>query len=90
MEDLSKLETHLTEFFSEQLSDFSMLKPDSIKALTEVNKHFDLMAEKHKGKKNEEMRDPSVQFLDTIPSIGTPRLFKEMANSGDQMSQAQG
>ena len=78
-EDLSKLETHLTKFFTDKLTDFSMIKPDAIKVIREVNKHFEIM--KNDKSQLEEMRDPSAQFLDTLSPIGTPRLFKGLNTS---------
>ena len=71
-EDLSKLETHLESFFTTKIKDFSLMKPDTVKAIREVNNHFYGQADTPK--KHEEMRDPAIQYLDTLQPIGTPRI----------------
>ena len=69
-EDMSRAGTHLVNYFSERLRDYSLLKTDTIRALTEVTAHFEIC---HKTGQHDIMVDPSTQYLETCPNIGTPR-----------------
>ena len=70
-EDLGRAGTHLTTFFSAKLRDYSLLKHDTIRALQEVTQHFEVC---HRDNMFTEMVDPSVQYLESCPRIGTPRF----------------
>ena len=39
-DDLSKLGTHLVSFFTNSVRDYTLLRPDILKALKEVTDHF--------------------------------------------------
>ena len=77
-DDLSKMETHLVGFFSDKIKDFSLMKPDTVKTIKEVNNHF--YSQANTPRKHEEMRDPAIQYLDTLQPIGTPRICAGVYN----------
>ena len=78
-DNMSKLHTHLVSFFSDKLTDFSLMKPDSIKAIRFINEHFAIDPNDEENipqVERDEMRDPAVQFLNSVPPIGTPRICR--------------
>ena len=54
------------------------MKPESILAIKEINEHFrsQVGADQH-----EEMIDPAIQFLDLLPSVGTPKLCQRFQHN---------
>ena len=73
--------THLTKFFSDRVSDFTLMKPDSVKYLREITEHFEQTAE---AKQHVEMKDPAVNFLAEVPQIGTPKILREQINTENE------
>ena len=48
----------MVSFFSEKIKDFSLMKPDTVKTIKEVNNFF--YSQTNTPRKHEEMRDPAI------------------------------
>ena len=75
-EDLGRFGTHIISFFRERVFDYSLIKPEIVKNLSEISEFF---SNCHKTKQHIEMVDPSAQYLESQPRIGTPRFSGKSA-----------
>ena len=73
--------THLTRFFSDRISDFSLMKPDAINAIRDINDHFQTCKELNLSL---EMKDPSINFIEEVTPIGTPKILREQINTENE------